>query len=135
MKTATEKLQQCHAPINKTAALGIKSGPERRDWTTKTCPPLNKEPFKELRKRIGSKLEDLTGMRRGMMVIIGLAEAGWSGNKSRWVAKCECGNYEYRRYDRWLTAARKGWGDCCEQCLPLSRGNKSEASNAGIEAP
>lgn len=129
METATAKLQECHAPIDKTAALGIHTGPERRDWTTKTCPPMNKEPFMALRKRIGSKLEDLTGMRRGRIVIVGLAEAGWNGNRSRWIARCDCGNHEYRRYDRWLSAARKGWGDCCEQCFPLHGAKQSEASN------
>jgi len=70
------------------------------------------------------KANDLTGTRRGLMTIMGYAgdegryrgpgmrPKSKSGRGSRWVARCVCGTYAYRRSKRWKTP---GW-DACSRC-------------------
>ena len=61
-------------------------------------------------------LNSVPGSRRGRMVILGYAADQGAERKAsaRWVARCDCGNHEYRtRIFRWLGTEAP---DMCREC-------------------
>ena len=61
------------------------------------------------------QLSGLTGRRRDRMTLVGYAaEQGSKKQNAKWVARCDCGNYEYRtRVIRWLGTEAP---DMCREC-------------------
>ena len=61
------------------------------------------------------ELATLPGRRRGRMVILGYAaDQGSKDKNAKWVARCDCGNYEHRtRIFRWLSIDAP---DMCREC-------------------
>lgn len=73
----------------------------------------------------GHASSDMTGRHKGRMTIIGYAviQQGFgkydSKGGARWVAKCDCGYYEYRRTGSICNP--KNVDDCCYVCNDLKR--------------
>lgn len=82
------------------------SPPQQSDQPTHYAPPpLRALPDDPL-------LDDLTGMRFGRLVVLGLAAAGFDGKKARWSCRCTCGKYSTHRG----FALRGGREDRCHDC-------------------
>lgn len=115
-----EKLMQNPLPIDRMAARVTGAAKPENLWR-----PMPKkgsqipEPGSVLRTApiphsAPRELLNLTGKRRGQMVILGYAAEQGHSNSARWVARCDCGNYEYRtRIMRWLGTDSD---DFCHEC-------------------
>ena len=93
-------------PLNSDTAKAVSGGAnfehaERDTGTIKTWrtfPTLEELPRKIKPQEI-NKSDDLTGQRKGKMVIV--CYVGSGSKTSLWLAKCECGIYEIRRGNTW----------------------------------
>ena len=65
-------------------------------------------------KRVPKDCKDITGMRRGRLVCLGLS----AEVNGRWACRCDCGKYVLRKY-RAITN-EKNSRERCEQCRHLA---------------
>lgn len=116
-----EKLLQNPLPIDRVAARVTRKAKAENLWRPlpKNMPHIP-APGSVLRTAplptgAPKELESLIGRRRGRMVILGYAAVqGASGQGAKWVARCDCGNYEHRtRILRWLGTEAE---DFCNEC-------------------
>lgn len=85
-------------------------------FTSFTCPELCVVPVAEVARRNPSvKFSDITGLRYGAMVVVGLVE--WrSCGRSLWALRCDCGRYEPRNYTNVLRGSKGGRHAACHVC-------------------
>ncbi len=118
------KLLQNPLPINRVAARVIKPAKAEELWRpmpkdANNYPPVGAVlatapiPWETLNSK--PELRDLIGKRRDRMTVLGYAaDQGESRDSARWVARCDCGNHEYRsRIFRWLGTQAP---DMCREC-------------------
>ena len=107
------------APINKVAAIvvmskGVQYNPNKRVQANDSETPhkirLN-IPLETIRCQ---HFEDLTGMRRGRLLVIGLSDEF----PGRWVVRCDCGRYSMRRKKAITNSGNEQ--DRCEHCRHLA---------------
>lgn len=69
-------------------------------------------------KPVPPRIDDITGTRRGRMVIFGYwgARPKGGGHDHKWVARCDCGRYEVRVGSRFVKGVRQRTGDACQYC-------------------
>lgn len=123
IRTATASLPIHCAPIDKNAIRELWAA-ESRPIASFDMPELCQISIEEIRHRhsIGkykSNFRDLTGQRRGTLVVIGLIAYHENG-KSVWCVKCDCGRYEVRSHYRWGRDFRKNIPDWCTYCSPMT---------------
>jgi len=122
MKSATERLPECSGPIDRQAAAGLAF--EKPDISpSKDCPTLLPFTLKDIRGRVKTRAEDITGWRRDKIVVVGLVEWGTITKKhktglsnSKWTVRCDCGMYETRRYKVFYEGALSSRPDMCQKC-------------------
>lgn len=112
-----QRLMRSPLPINRTALRVVRPALQEDIWQP--------EPKREAAKQFSSNFiatqelpmnaPDIVGLRRGRMTIMGLAaEQSESRLRTRWVVRCDCGNYETRkRILRWLGTEAP---DMCDEC-------------------
>lgn len=66
-------------------------------------------------RKIPNGMLDLTGVRSGRMVCVGLAPEKRGGNKAAWIVRCDCGMYESRTAKA-LRSEQYSWRNMCTQC-------------------
>jgi hypothetical protein len=130
IRTATASLPTHCAPIDKNAIREIHACHSEL-FSSFEMPVLCTVSIEEIRRRhtaqrqlengraFKSNFRDLTGLRRGMVVVIGLLEYRENG-KSRWCVRCDCGRYEPRSHYVWWRRYRDGYPDYCSYCSPHS---------------
>lgn len=105
------------APVDRTAAMvagrGVEYKSKKRILTDEQDHPY---PL----KRVPRDCNDITGMRRGRLVCLGLS----SEVNGRWACRCDCGKYVLRTY-RAITN-EGNWCDRCEQCRHLAHLQRKE---------
>lgn len=116
IRTAIGSLPTHCAPIDKNAARETWA-PEREIFPTYQMPTLCPVSVDEINRRLDNPLKNLTGLRRGAVVIVGLIEYRENG-RSIWCAQCDCGRYLKRTQRAWVKALNKGWPDYCVYCCP-----------------
>jgi len=122
MKSATKRLPECSGPIDRQAAAGLAF--EKPDIApSKDCPTLLPFTLKDIRGRVKTRAEDITGWKRDKIVVVGLVEWGAITKKhktglsnSKWAVRCDCGMYETRRYKVFYEGALAGRPDMCQKC-------------------
>jgi hypothetical protein len=125
MTDAREKLLQNPLPIDRVAARVVKAARPENLWRPLPKPvsdavhpgdvPATK-PLPASTLRAAPHLADLIGKRRDRLRVVGYAAEQLSARHSdtRWVVRCDCGNYEYRkRIFRWLGTQAP---DMCREC-------------------
>ena len=114
MLTATNSLLTHCYPVNRDASFLLI--PRRQfEWTTDMPSPCPVSPA-EIKLRHKSRFADLTGLRKGTIVIVALLEYKEEG-KSSWIARCDCGRYGIRSHYKFLKSVRNGKFDTCPICL------------------
>ena len=115
-----ETLLHNHRPIDRVAARVTKAAKAADLWAPKPKPKLDFAESAEMLRTAslptGSRREllELTGRRRGRMVIVGYAAQQGAGGGAKWVVRCDCGRYEHRtRIMRWLGTDAT---DLCREC-------------------
>lgn len=105
-----DKLLSSSAPVDRTAARVVGKGFHHEvkvkagDTQTWDAPPLSAPR--------PAAAADYTGVRRGFMTAFRYHEAGKNGSK--WLVRCDCGNYEVRSIKKW--AERQDLPDGCTRC-------------------
>lgn len=101
-------------PINATAARVVSRGYQyqsgKRIQTADQDTPIAMRP-------VQPGMENLTGMRRGSLRVLGLAK-GKAKSAALWVVRCDCGIYTTRRGA--AIKNEKNDQDRCEQCRHLA---------------
>lgn len=103
-------------PINATAARVVSTGthytPNKRHGSQvfDVRPPTRKETSRD---RSVPGYRDLTSVRRGRLVAVGLSE----GAAMKWVMRCDCGSYVIRTNKAVCNEANGA--DACEECRHL----------------
>lgn len=119
-----EKMLQNPLPIDRTARRVVRSAKPEDLWrpmpkaVNALCPPgsvlaTTSIPLAAIKSN--SDLKSVVGHRRGRMVVIGYAANQEHAKESAyWVARCDCGNHEYRkRILRWIGTDAP---DMCREC-------------------
>lgn len=119
--SAFDKLALGPAAVNSTAHRVVKPAAPQNVWSPKPGPmphhrisdvPLATAPIP---RAAPAPMRELVGKRRGRMTIYGYAADQGGGVSAKWVARCDCGNYEHRtRILRWLHTQAD---DMCAECL------------------
>ena len=112
------------APVNKTAVLVTAQSRDNFEFphsgareTLDTQPKLTTD----MRKY---KALDLRGYKYASLTVIGLADEQNLKKNSRWVVRCRCGRYEYRKARAIRNPANAT--DCCVQCYRLRVAQKRQ---------
>lgn len=63
-----------------------------------------------------SVASELIGLRRGRITVIGLAADHNKKKRSRWVVRCDCGKYEYRKAKALRNSEGNERGFMCTVC-------------------
>ena len=114
--SATDRLQECTRPINRTAALGLAT--DRKTRTFNECPTLYPGNFRDLQKRMHKFWEDITGWTTiNGMVEVGLISCDNNYEKSKWAVRCSCGRFEIRNGGDFRAKCRRGKPDFCDYCF------------------
>ncbi len=106
-------------PANATAARVTARGEHwepavKSNHTHSEMPLRVAEPQGDMAKAMARQM---IGRRSGRLIVIGLAaEQGSPNKKARWVVRCDCGAYEYRKA-RAINNPRND--DCCTHCEAL----------------
>ncbi len=119
-----EKLLQNPLPIDRVAARVASAARPENLWrpTPKAAGHhransnfLKTAPLPSGAIKANPALSGIVGKRRDRMVVVGYAEdQGSEKQSSKWVVRCDCGNYEHRkRILRWLGTAAE---DMCSEC-------------------
>lgn len=104
-----------YLPVNRTAARVIRRGanfdPNKKIQTVhRVAPPslgnLPLHPNKDF--------QDLTGARRGRLIVVGLLKDSFS----RWACRCDCGRYTIRKAK--AIKNPNNTQDRCEECRHLA---------------
>lgn len=118
MKTVDFDRMSTAAPINRTAvrvttSKGVHWEPEKDLGTRRWLAP---PPMVAITKGVGV---DLTGLRRGRLVVVGLVDNAAIGRSSRarggWVVRCTCGAYELRILSVLRDPSNRA-ADMCSHC-------------------
>jgi hypothetical protein len=97
------------SPINALAARVTKPGIHFKPYSKPSCYDV-RDVQPQLKTWAESTGSDLTGRKFGRFTVV-----GYSAEKSgRWVVKCQCGNYEFRR-SRSVTNPANDL-DMCQDC-------------------
>lgn len=130
-----ERLMQSPLPLTRLA-LRVVLPAEREDlWQPQPKPADNKK-FSRNALAIadfpaGGVVVDVVGKRRDRMTVLGYAAEQGSKTKTRWVVRCDCGNFEHRkRILRWLGTEAP---DMCAECK--TRSYKIGGSYSAPRAP
>jgi hypothetical protein len=115
-----DRLKMLHnpLPIDRVAARVVNGKAEH--WQPQRC--RNEDCFDvqpAVRPFDGLTPRDYFGFRMGALRVLGLAAPGLGGKGRKWVARCDCGLYVFRR-----EAALKNYearpeitgGACCPRC-------------------
>ena len=115
-----DKLLQNPLPIDGVAARVTKAAKATDLWAPK---PKHQNHFVEAAEVLRTAplpagaardVLSLPGKRRGRMVIVGYAAEQGAGLSTKWVVRCDCGNYEHRtKILRWLGTDAT---DLCREC-------------------
>lgn len=103
-------------PANATAARVVARGEsfEYEGQGTEVCSGL---PLAT--RKLAPNQVDLTGSRAGRLTVIGPAR----DVKARWVCRCVCGNYTYRRA---ATITKAAPDAACQQCYLMAVSRRQE---------
>jgi hypothetical protein len=116
-------------PVNATAARVVAKGEGfdfKQDSNVICSPlPLPIEPVPYV-LRNNPLFVDFTGVKIGRLTVIGVSSEK-AGKHVRWVCKCICGNYCYRR-TKTLKVPTDQLIQACQQCQLLAR-HKAEELN------
>lgn len=119
------KMLQNPLPIDRVAARVVKKAKPEDLWrpmpkaADHLVPPgsvLATAPLSMAAIKSNPALVSVPGSRRGRMLILGYAaeQSALRNTGARWVARCDCGNQEYRsRILRWLGTDAP---DMCREC-------------------
>ena len=111
-------------PVNKQTALANSGGytykpnMQKGVKTTQTCPPIL--PLSPKIK------EDLTGKKCGRITVVGYGGRDKRQNVAKWVIRCVCGNYEFRRSQKINLNLSY---DRCQECWAIARLRRSDLIN------
>ena len=117
LKSSFPSLLEHKKPVDKAAVrVGFFKGehfdvsfPEHMIIRTMDTPPKCKT------RPVSAK--DYTGMRHGRMTAISWFRPSRNGGKTVWIARCDCGKYEFRRPARWAShPSPDDDPDRCEHC-------------------
>lgn len=84
-----------HMPINDTAREVVSKSNEHGQVFARSCHISSMTPL-PIKSFPGHPKDDLSGMKRGKLTVIGMYPTRNSKNKTRWVVKCICGRYEVK---------------------------------------
>lgn len=114
------------APVDRVAAIVTSKGyryiPDKKTGPNhwETCPEMRRY------RRVAGGCTNLTGVRFGRFVVVGLY-AGKTGNgesTSVWVCRCACGRFETRTAR--VVKNGKDNDDCCDMCRHLKYLKRNE---------
>lgn len=112
-----ERLMQGPLPMNRLALRVVRPAAKEDTWQPMPKQQVTKQFSRNFiaTKELTINAPPIIGLRRGRMTVIGLAEEQpESGLRTRWVVRCDCGNYETRkRILRWLGTEAT---DMCDEC-------------------
>lgn len=119
-----EKLMQNPLPIDRVAVRVVRAAkpedvwrpmPKQAPHSTPLGAVLATAPLPASTMKSNPELRELIGKRRDRMTVIGYAaDQGIGDGAAKWVARCDCGNYEHRkRIFRWLGTKAP---DMCREC-------------------
>ena len=116
-KMDMERLLQNPLPIDRVAARVLRGKSEH--WN-----PLkfkNEEYFdvQPSMRQTDSNSRDFTGFRMGALRVLGVAAPGQGAKGTKWVARCDCGMYVFRRvtaFRNYEAKPENGRGACCPRC-------------------
>lgn len=100
-------------PVNGTAARVVAAGTHYISDKKHACKVYDaRPPVRQATSRDRSipGYRDMTGIRRGRLVVVGLAEV----NGLKWVMRCDCGAYVIRTNKAASNEANDA--DACEEC-------------------
>lgn len=104
------------APVDKKAALVVSKGFEYEPNFRKTeCYTESKLPLPTVAVRRGEP--NYTGHKFGRFTVLGLAAKTNKAARGKWVVRCICGTYAYRKASSIKNAANAC--DCCTDCRHL----------------
>jgi hypothetical protein len=106
-----------HAPVDRTAAMVAGRGVE---YISKKRVLTDEQDHPYTLKRVPKDCKDITGMRRGRLMCLGLS----AEVNGRWSCRCDCGKYVLRSY-RAITNENNSC-DRCEQCRELAHLKRKE---------
>jgi len=98
------------SPVDRTAAMVAGRGVE---YKSKKRVLSDEQDHPYPLKRVPKDCKDITGMRRGRLVCLGLS----AEVNGRWACRCDCGKYVLRTY-RAITNENNSC-ERCEQCRHL----------------
>ena len=101
-----------HKPMNREAADTLRPGIHDEFFDNNKDMYLSTIPLKSIPFR-GPKKFNLTGLRKGRIVVVGLFKVRRRGGNSKWVVKCSCGNYFVMRRKHIM---KKDGLTTCPQC-------------------
>jgi hypothetical protein len=106
-------------PVSRTAALVTSESRDNFEFTVKPARETFDAPPLMTRDERRYRLLDLRGHKYARLTVIGLAKEQNQKKSSRWVVRCACGKYEFRK----ARAIRnpENARDCCTQCQQLHR--------------
>ena len=115
-------LDMNRAPINRVAAQvtgkGVHWDPKKKREAGDSDMPLPLMPMEKLDYQQRKQLAALSGKKFGRMIVIGVAaEQGSKTKPMRFVVRCACGTYTYRRSKSIRNAENSV--DCCDHCRHL----------------
>ena len=126
MNSPTAQLQNCTRPVDRLAAQGV--SPSKRLMTLSECPTLYPGTVKDLQRRTGLVLEDLTGLiTQNGTTVVGLVSMDSGFGSTIWAVRCECGKFYTRKGRLLRNIIRKGYTEVCPDCH-----NKRSAHNAKV---
>lgn len=113
MKTTDWSAVVASAPINRSAArdMAYSYAPDTGDPAPHLARVTRQVPSHD------PNFRDYTGFRKGRLICVGYAGTG-SDQKARWVVRCQCGRYEYRKTKAFRPDCPN---DRCQNCENLKR--------------
>lgn len=116
MHSPAARLPECSGPVNKAAAFGLST--DVRDAVYSECPTLYPGSFRDLQRRKGVYLEDMTGWKTiNGTVVVGLISMNDGFESTLWALKCQCGKYFTMKGRGIRHRCRKGYETVCLECL------------------
>lgn len=106
-------------PLNVTAGKVMSIGIHYTPDLSKSSHELheNQPPIRPIPEHSLHSCQDLPGKKVGRFTVIGLAEEFNPKKNARWVVRCSCGRYEFRKAKALRNPSNID--DCCSECKNL----------------
>ncbi len=112
-----EKLLQKPLPIDRVAARVVRGKAEH--WQPQRFRNEDYFDVQPALRPFDGLARDYSGFRMGALRVLGLAALGLGAKGRKWVARCDCGLYVFRRetaFQNYEAKPESTGGTCCPRC-------------------